>query len=46
MVEYKTTFKLRSTEDVFAALEENIVTLSTMKVSENIVTLSTMNMSE
>ena len=32
MVEYKATFKLRSTEDVFLALEENTVTLSTMKV--------------
>lgn len=32
MVEYKATYKLRSTEDVFAALEENTVTLSTIKV--------------
>lgn len=34
MVEYKVTYKLRSTEEVFAALEENIVTLSTMKASK------------
>lgn len=34
MVEYKATFKLRSTEDVYAALEDNIVTLSTMKASK------------
>lgn len=33
MAEYKTTFKLRSTEEVFAALEDNTVTLSTMKAS-------------
>jgi dynein heavy chain, axonemal len=32
-VEYKQTYKLRSTEDVFAALEDNTVTLSTMKAS-------------
>lgn len=37
MVPYKDTkdtFKLRSTEDLFAALEDNIVTLSTMKASK------------
>ncbi|GMH41208.1 hypothetical protein BSKO_09118 [Bryopsis sp. KO-2023] len=34
MAEYKQTFKLRSTEDVFAALEDNSVTLSTMKASK------------
>lgn len=34
MVEYKATYKLRSTEDVFLALEENIVTLSTIKASK------------
>lgn len=33
MAEYKSTFKLRSTEEVFAALEDNMVTLSTMKAS-------------
>lgn len=33
MAEYKTTYKLRSTEEVFAALEDNMVTLSTMKAS-------------
>lgn len=33
MAEYKGTFKLRSAEDVFAALEDNGVTLSTMKGS-------------
>lgn len=33
MAEYKQTFKLRSTEDVFAALEDNSVTISTMKAS-------------
>lgn len=33
MAEYKATFKLRSTEEVFAALEDNMVTLSTMKAS-------------
>lgn len=32
--EYKGTHKLRSTEDVFAALEDNSVTLSTMKASK------------
>lgn len=37
MVEYKSTFKLRSTEEVFAALEENTVTLSTMKASKYFV---------
>jgi dynein heavy chain, axonemal len=34
VAEYKQTFKLRSTEDVFAALEDNSVTLSTMKASK------------
>lgn len=34
MADYKGTFKLRSTEDVFAALEDNSVTLSTMKASK------------
>lgn len=33
MGEYKATYKLRSTEEVFAALEDNTVTLSTMKAS-------------
>lgn len=33
MAKYKQTFKLRSTEDVFSALEDNSVTLSTMKAS-------------
>ncbi|KAG1668463.1 hypothetical protein FOA52_005236 [Chlamydomonas sp. UWO 241] len=33
LVEYKATFKLRSTEDIFLALEENVVTLSTIKAS-------------
>ena len=33
MAEYKATYKLRSTEEVFAALEDNTVTLSTMKAS-------------
>ena len=33
-VEYKQTYKLRSTEDAFAALEDNTVTLSTMKASK------------
>jgi dynein heavy chain, axonemal len=28
------TYKLRSTEDIFAALEDNSVTLSTMKTSK------------
>jgi dynein heavy chain len=37
MVEYKATFKLRSTEEIFAALEENIVALSTMKASKHFV---------
>jgi dynein heavy chain, axonemal len=32
-VAYKLTYKLRSTEDVFAALEDNTVTLSNMKAS-------------
>jgi dynein heavy chain len=34
LAEYKGTFKLRSTEDIFAALEDNSVTLSTMKASK------------
>lgn len=34
MVEYKGAYKLRSTEDIYAALEDNIVTLSTMKASK------------
>ena len=37
MVPYKDSkdvFKMRSTEDIFAALEDNIVTLSTMKASK------------
>lgn len=34
MAAYKSTYKLRSTEDVFAALEDNGVTLSTMKASK------------
>jgi len=34
MAEYKGTFKLRSTEDIFVALEDNGVTLSTMKASK------------
>lgn len=34
LAEYKGTYKLRSTEDVFAALEDNSVTLSTMKASK------------
>jgi len=34
MVEYKSTCKLRSTEDIFAVLEENSVMLSTMKASK------------
>lgn len=34
MVEYKGTFKLRSTEDIFTALEEHSVNLSTMKASK------------
>lgn len=34
MVEYKGTYKLRSTEDIFVALEDNGVTLSTMKASK------------
>ena len=33
-VEYKATYKLRSTEDIFAALEDNTVMLSTMKASK------------
>ena len=37
MVEYKQTYKLRSTEDVYVALEENIVMLSTMKASKYFV---------
>jgi hypothetical protein len=35
MAEYKGTHKLRSTEDIFAALEDNGVTLSTMKASKH-----------
>ena len=31
---YKSTFRLRSAEDVFSALEDNVVTLSTMKGSK------------
>lgn len=34
MAEYKGTHKLRSTEDIFTALEDNGVTLSTMKASK------------
>jgi hypothetical protein len=34
MAEYKGTHKLLSTEDIFAALEDNGVTLSTMKASK------------
>lgn len=34
MAEYKGTYKLRSTEDIFTALEDNGVTLSTMKASK------------
>lgn len=34
LADYKGTFKLRSTEDIFAALEDNSVTLSTMKASK------------
>lgn len=34
MGEYKQTYKLRSTEDIFAALEDNSVTLSAMKASK------------
>ena len=34
MCEYKATHKLRSTEEIFAALEDNSVTLSTMKASK------------
>ncbi|GFH10192.1 uncharacterized protein HaLaN_05461 [Haematococcus lacustris] len=34
MAEYKSTYKLRSTEEVFAALEEHSVLLSTMKASK------------
>lgn len=34
MGEYKGTFKLKGTEDIFAALEDNSVTLSTMKASK------------
>ena len=37
MVEYKQTYKLRSTEEIYASLEENIVTLSTMKASKYFV---------
>eukprot|EP00798_Chlamydomonas_sp_ICE-L_P021926 gene21926-28972_t len=38
LTEYKQTYKLRSTEDVFVALEENTVMLSTMKASKFFVT--------
>lgn len=34
MAEYKGTYKLRSTEDIFTALEDNGVTLSTMNSSK------------
>lgn len=34
LAEYKGTYKLRSTEDIFAVLEDNSVTLSTMKASK------------
>ncbi len=37
MAEYKATFKLRSTEEIFSSLEENTVTLSTMKASKYFV---------
>ncbi|GIM07381.1 hypothetical protein Vretimale_11536 [Volvox reticuliferus] len=37
MAEYKSTFKLRSTEEIFSSLEENTVTLSTMKASKYFV---------
>ena len=40
-VEYKSTYKLRSTEDAFAALEDNTVTLSTMKASKFFVVFET-----
>eukprot|EP00879_Flechtneria_rotunda_P019356 GHRR01020328.1.p1 GENE.GHRR01020328.1~~GHRR01020328.1.p1 ORF type:complete len:1679 (+),score=578.13 GHRR01020328.1:143-5179(+) len=33
LTEYKGAYKLRSTEDIFAALEDNSVTLSSMKAS-------------
>lgn len=33
MVEYKGTFKMRSTEDLYAALEDHSVSLSAMKAS-------------
>ena len=39
--EGKEIYKLRSTEDVFAALEDNIVTLSTMKASKYFVVFET-----
>lgn len=34
MAEYKGTYKLHNTEDIFTALEDNGVTLSTMKASK------------
>jgi dynein heavy chain len=34
MADYKGTYKLRSTEDIFTALEDNGVILSTMKASK------------
>jgi len=34
LADYKGTYKLRSTEEVFTALEDNSVTLSTMKASK------------
>lgn len=37
MAEYKSTYKLRSTEEIFSSLEENTVTLSTMKASKYFV---------
>ena len=39
--EGKEIYKLRSTDDVFAALEDNIVTLSTMKASKYFVVFET-----
>lgn len=40
MVEHKAAYKLRSTDDIFAALEDNSVTLSTMKGSKFFVVFS------
>ena len=34
MAEYKETFKIKSTEDLFAALEDHTVTLSNIKASK------------